>query len=78
MRKLKASGAIGMLLTILIIGLMFALIIPLLKGLGGGKTFSNSSINNKSAEEELNKKIEDIEKYRNQTSKESEKINQEY
>ena len=66
MKKLNASGAIGLLISMLIIAILFFFFFPALKG-GSSAGLSGSSINQKSVEEQVNKQLEDIEKMRQQT-----------
>ena len=77
MKKLNASGAIGMLLAMLIIALLFILMMPTLKN-----TFSTglgkSSINKESVEEQVNQQVNEIEKIRQQTVEMNNKATQEY
>lgn len=66
MKKLNASGAIGLLITMLIIAVLFIIMMPTLKG-GSSAGLSGSSINQKSVEEQVNKQLEDIQNLRQQT-----------
>jgi len=66
MRKYSAGGAIGMLLTLLIIAVLFIIMVPSLKNTGTAG-FSGSSIDKKSVEEQVNKQVEEIENKRRQT-----------
>ena len=55
-----ASGMIGMLLTILIIGIVAAMTLPMLKSTSGGN-LNNSSVNYESAEDkDKDKKLSNI------------------
>ena len=58
-----AFGAIGMLITILIIGLIAVMTLPMLKSTSG-TNLNNSSINYESAEDKANEMIDIIEKIR--------------
>ncbi len=58
-----AFGAIGMLITILIIGLIAVMTLPMLKSTSG-TNLNNSSINYESAEDKANEMIDDIQKKR--------------
>ncbi len=58
-----AFGAVGMLLTILIIGLIAVMTLPMLKSTSG-TNLNNSSINYESAEDKANEMIDDIQKKR--------------
>ena len=58
-----AIGAVGMLLTILIIGLIAVMTLPMLKSTSG-TNLNNSSINYESAEDKANEMIDDIQKKR--------------
>ena len=79
MKKLKASSAIGMLLALLIISLLFILMMPTLKDIGTGSgSLGTSSINKQSVESKVNKQIEEIENMRRQTIDINKRINQEY
>ena len=64
MKKLSAFGAIGMLITLLIIGLLFIILMPTLKDVGGG-AFGPSSLNKGNVEREMNNKIDEVEYYKN-------------
>ena len=55
MRKYPASGAIGMLLTMLIIALLFIMMMPTLKNTGS-TNLEQSPINKQSVEKEVNQK----------------------
>ena len=66
MRRLPASGAIGMLLTLLIIAVLFIMMMPTLKNTGGAG-FMGSSIKKESVEEHVNKQVEDIQRMRRET-----------
>lgn len=66
MRKYPASGAIGMLLTMLIIALLFIMMMPTLKNTGS-TNFEQSPINKQSVEQEVNQKLEEIQNMRNQS-----------
>ena len=61
-----ASGMIGMLLTILIIGIVAAMTLPMLKSTSGGN-LNNSSVNYESTEDKANEMIEQIQKQRQET-----------
>ena len=61
MKKLNASGAIGLLITMLIIAVLFIIMMPTLKG-GSSAGLSGSSINQKSVEEQVNKLGEFLDK----------------
>ena len=66
MRKYPASGAIGMLLTKLIIALLFIMMMPTLKNTGS-TNLEQSPINKQSVEQEVNQKLEEIQNLRNQS-----------
>lgn len=78
MKKLEASSAIGMLLTLLIISLLFILMMPSLKNFSGTFAQKESSINKESVENHVNKQIEGIENIRRQNIEMNNKLNQEY
>ena len=79
MKRKTASGAIGMLLTLLIISLLFILMMPALKDVGGMFSLENNSINKESVEKKVNEQVQEIENIRNQTSDDINRvINQEY
>jgi len=81
MKKYQASGAIGMLLTLLVIGIVFIAVMPSLKGTGGaGGSFfmDGDSIDAKSVETHVNQQVEDIERLRKNNLKELNNINQEF
>lgn len=66
MRKLSANGAIGLLITLLIISVVFIMTMPALKN-SGSVNLNSSSIKQESLEEEVNQKLNDIQNMRNQT-----------
>lgn len=66
MKKLSASGAIGLLISMLIIAVLFILMMPTLKNTGGAGIYG-SSIDKKSVEERVNKQVEEIQNMRNQS-----------
>lgn len=66
MRKLTASGAIGLLLTLLIIAVAFILLMPSIKSTTG-TTLETSPIKQESLEDEVNQKLNEIQNMRNQT-----------
>lgn len=66
MKKFQASGAIGMLLTMLIVALLFILMMPTLKN-SGSTNIEQSPINKQSVEQEVNQKLEEIQNMRNQS-----------
>lgn len=76
--KLPAGGAIGMLLALLIISLLFIFMIPALKDVGGGLNFGANSINRQSVESKVDQQVKEIENIRSQSLRDMEKINQEY
>ena len=61
MKRLNASGAISMLLAMLIIALLFIFMMPMLKDFGGAG-LSGTSLNKESVEEHVNKQVEEIER----------------
>ncbi len=77
MKKLNASGAIGMLLAMLIIALLFILMMPTLKNTSS-TGLGESSINKESVEEQVNQQVNEIEKIRQQTVEMNNKATQEY
>lgn len=77
MKILNASGAIGMLLAMLIIALLFILMMPTLKNTSS-TGLGESSINKESVEEQVNQQVNEIEKIRQQTVEMNNKANQEY
>lgn len=77
MKKLNASGAIGMLLAMLIIALLFILMMPALKNTSS-TGLGESSINKESVEEQVNQQVNEIEKIRQQTVEMNNNANQEY
>lgn len=62
----KGFGAIDMLVALLIIACVFAFAMPAFKGAGGGN-LKDSSIDYQSVEEQVDSKINEIEKMRQQT-----------
>lgn len=77
MKKLNASGAIVMLLAMLIIALLFILMMPTLKNTSS-TGLGESSINKESVEEQVNQQVNEIEKIRQQTVEMNNKATQEY
>ncbi len=77
MKKLNASGAISMLLAMLIIALLFIFMMPMLKDFGGAG-LGGTSLNKESVEEHVNKQVEEIERMRQQTININKQLNQEY
>ncbi len=75
--KRSGSGAISMLLAMLIIAILYIFMMPMLKDMGG-LGIGNSSLNKESVEEHVNKQVEDIQRMRQQTIDMNNKINQEY
>lgn len=67
MKKLPAEGAIGLLLGLLIISIIFIMMMPALKNLSGGAGISGTSIDKKNVEEQVDKTVDDIQKMRQQT-----------
>ena len=79
MKKFEASGAIGLLLTLLVISIVFIMVMPTLKGNGSGSgSFDSSTVNTKSVETQVNEQVEEIEKLRENSLKDLNNINQEY
>lgn len=78
MVKMSAGSAIGMLLTLLIISVLFILMMPIFKNVGGGLNLGAESMDRKSVESKVNQQVKDIENIRNQSLRDMEKINQEY
>lgn len=66
MNKLQGSGAIGMLLALLIIAILFIIMMPNIKTMNSNQFYKNS-INSKSVEDHVNKQLEDIKNMRQQT-----------
>lgn len=67
MKKFTAGGAIGMLLTLLIISLLFILMMPTLKNTATSG-ISGSSVDTKSVEEQVNRQVEEIQNMRQQVN----------
>lgn len=67
MKKLQAEGAIGLLLGLLIISIIFIMMMPSLKNVSGGAGMGGSSVNKESVEEHVDKTVQDIERMRQQT-----------
>ncbi len=67
MKKLKAEGAIGLLLGLLIISIIFIMMMPTLRNISGGAGVNGSSIKQKNVEQEVDKAVEDIQRMRQQT-----------
>ena len=66
MKRLSANGAIGLLLTMLIIALLFIMMMPTLKNTGS-TNLDTSPIKQESIEEEVNQKLNEIQNMRNQS-----------
>ena len=64
----KAVGAIGMLISIFIISIIFILVMPAIKDFGAGSIGTNS-INNKNLEKEIDEQVNEIIKIRQQQAK---------
>ena len=66
MKKLKAEGAIGLLLGLLIISVIFIMMMPALRNVSGGAGINGSSIKQESVSSRL---IRPLRKYRECVSK---------
>lgn len=66
MKQLSASGAIGLLLTMLIIALLFIMLMPSIKN-SGGTNLNVSPIKYETLEDEINQKLNEIQNMRNQS-----------
>ena len=66
MKQLSASGAIGLLLTMLIIALLFIMLMPSIKH-SGGTNLNVSPIKHETLEDEINQKLNEIQNMRNQS-----------
>ena len=73
----KANSAIGMLLTLLIVSLLFILMMPHLKDFSSG-ALSGTSLNKESVESRVNQQVTDIENARKAVEESMNKVNQEY
>ena len=80
MKRFEASGAIGLLLTLLVIGIVFISVMPTLKGNSGSGGFFMDSpgLETKSVETHVNQQVEEIERLRKNNLKNMNNINQEY
>ncbi len=80
MKRFEASGAIGLLLTLLVISIVFISVMPTLKGdNNNGGLFGNSSgLDAKSVETRVNEQVKEIENLRKNNLKDMDNINQEY
>ncbi len=67
MKKMRAVGAISLLLGLLIISIIFVMMIPTLRNISGGASIKGSSIKQESVEQQVDKAVEDIQKMRQQT-----------
>lgn len=76
MKQRRASGAVGMLLTLLIIAIMFIIMMPMLKNTGSAN-ISGSSLDKKSVEQEVNEQVEQIQNIRQQTMQYNNQVQQE-
>ena len=65
MKKLSGSGAIGLLLTLLIVAVIFILLMPSIKNTSS-TNINTSSIKQESIEDEVNQKLNEIQNMRNQ------------
>lgn len=65
MKKFSASGAIGLLITLLIIAIAFILTMPSIKS-STSTNIETSPIKHESIEEEVNQKLNEIQNMRNQ------------
>ena len=61
----KAVGAIGMLISLLIISIIFILMMPAIKDFGGASIGTNS-VNNKNLENKIDEQVNEIMKIRQQ------------
>ena len=66
MKKLSASGAIGLLLTLLIIAVIFIIMMPSIKR-SSSVNLNSSPVKQESIEEEVNQKLNEIQNMRNQS-----------
>lgn len=66
MKKFSASGAIGLLLTLLIIAVLFIIMMPTLKSTGSA-SLTPSSIKHESIEDEVNQKLNEIQNMRKES-----------
>lgn len=66
MKKLSASGAIGLLLTLFIIAVLFIIMMPTLKSTGGA-SLTPSSIKQERIEDEVNLKLNEIQNMRKES-----------
>lgn len=67
MKKLKAEGAIGLLLGLLIISIIFIMMMPTFRNISGGAGINGSSIKQENVEPQVDKAVEDIQRMRQQT-----------
>lgn len=67
MKKLKAEGAIGLLLGLLILSIIFIMMMPTLRNIFGGAGINGSSIKQENVEQQVDKAVEDIQRMRQQT-----------
>ena len=74
----KAYAAVGMLITLLIIAVLFVILMPQLKDTGSGGGLYKSPRDIKSAESEAYSKIKEIESLRQQAQEEYNKTNQDF
>ncbi len=65
MKKFSASGAIGLLITLLIIAIAFILTMPSIKS-STSTNIETSPIKHESIEDEVNQKLNEIQNMRNQ------------
>ena len=76
MVKKSAMGAIGMLLTLFIIALLFITLMPALKD-SGGASIHGTSLDKKSVESRVQQQVSEIEAAKRMTEDYTNKVNQE-
>ncbi|MEE3348526.1 MAG: hypothetical protein VZR09_00655 [Candidatus Gastranaerophilaceae bacterium] len=76
MVKKSAMGAIGMLITLFIIALLFITLMPALKD-AGGASIHGTSLDKKSVESRVQQQVSDIEAARKMSQDYTNRVNQE-
>jgi len=78
MKSKSGYAAVGMLITLIIIAVLYAIMMPTLKDVNGGGGIFQSPTDVKSVESQVNEKINEIENLREQARKDLETDSQDY
>ena len=76
MNRKPAMGAIGMLIALAIIAVLFIILMPAMKDMGGA-SIHGTSLDKKSVETRVNQKVSEIENAKRMAEEELNKVNQE-